>query len=236
MPAAEPTFNTRWRVFNPSLHLTLGPTGLHPDYAAIGESQLSENQTAQLLNHARRFAKTAPPMPPLGFDATKHVLPDGTPNIPGILADTSLNRAQKIDVYRWARVYVAGTPTDPACMAAGCIVATALPAAMLLVTGVVVLSIYLTGRQDDGCSYRRMNGTEIESLLQAVRHQFPEWANATLQNIDDWAVQIQDRFSQGIHRDRLGHLLQQVCASVGLALEPQQFLTLMLFGLLVLMA
>lgn len=236
MPAAKPTFNTRWHVFDPSRHLTLGPTGLRPNYDAIGNSLLSQKQTAQLLNHARQFADTAPQMPPLGFDATKHMLPDGTPNIPGILADTSLSQAQQIEAYRWARIYVAGTPTDPACMAAGCIVATALPAAMLLVTGVVVLAIYLTGRHDEGCTYHRMNGTEIESLLQAVRHEFPEWANATLQNIDDWAVQIQDRFSQGIHRDRLGHLLQQVCASAGLALEPQQFLTLMLFGFLVLMA
>lgn len=222
MPAAEPSGEIK-RLFKPSRYLTLDTEGLRPNYSAINNCELSEKKTAQLLNYAQDFAQGAPLAPSWRFNPARHALPNGGPDIPGILGDTSLSQSQRIEVYRWARIYVPDTMTDPSCWATGCTIGTALPAAMLLFTGAVVLAVYLTGTDHASapCSYLRMNTTEANALLQAVHEQFPYLVNATLKNMDEWVPLIKDLFSPGIYRDRSdGHLLKQVCASLAQALDP----------------
>ncbi|NCT96918.1 MAG: hypothetical protein GXD23_06070 [Comamonadaceae bacterium] len=222
LSAAAPSSDIK-KLFRPSRHLTLDSEGLRPNYSAINNCELSGEETAQLLNHARKVAQGVPLAPPWCFDPARHALPNGGPDIPGILGDTSLSQSQRIEVYRWARIYAPDTMTDPTCLATCCVMGTALPAAMLFVTGAVVLAIYLTGTHDASppCSYLRMNATEANALLQAVHEQFPSLVNATLNNMDEWVPLIKDRISQGIYRDGGdGHLLQQVCASLAQALDP----------------
>lgn len=235
MSAAEPSGEIR-RLFKPSRHLTLDAEGLRPNYSAINNGGLSGEETAQLLNCARDFAQGAPLAPPWRFDPARHALPNGGPDMPGILGDTSLSQSQRIEVYRWARIYAPDTMTDPTCLATCCVMGTALPAATLFVTGAVVLAIYLTGTHDPSspCSYLRMNATEANALLQAVHEQCPYLVNATLNNMDEWVPLIKDRFSQGIYRDASdGHLLKQVCVSVAQALDPVAAMTLLLLFLVV---
>lgn len=236
LPGARPNWRTRWD-FDPGRHLKLDASGLHPHYSHIAGGAHTgehEGQTARLLNHAKAYTQAAPTVLPRRFDAAKHVLPDGTPNIPGILSDPDLinDKAGQIEVYRWARIYVPDTCTDPKCQVMGCVSVAAPLVFMGMVAAFVLLGHYTSGGADD-CGFHQLNSTQTDAFVQTVRHDFPEWANATIGNMDDWFPEVWPHYSPDIRRDALGDLIQRACASAGQTLEPV-FLELMLLGMLAL--
>lgn len=171
MQGAQPTWRTKWQ-FDPSVHLTLDETGLHPNFHNIVNSSASEEQIAQRLNHAKQYCAAAPFRFPSGFDPAKHVRQDGQPDIPAILNDDSLN-PRKVDIYRAAKAYVPGTCSDPV-YARMAYVGASMPVAFaILVTGMLLVAVYTNrGKQDAApCQNLLTNDTEAEAFLQAVRQE-----------------------------------------------------------------
>lgn len=102
-----------------------------------------------------------------------------------------------------------------------------LALAAVICVGILVPA--LTAKSSPDCEFPRLNATEINTVLDTVHRDFPQFANATLDNIDDWFPTVNDHFTHPLYRDREGHMIWDVCASIGQHLKPE-FLVL---GLLV---
>lgn len=101
--------------------------------------------------------------------------------------------------------------------------------ALAAVLCVGILVPVFTDKDSPRCVFPRLNATEINTVLDTVHRDFPQFANATLDNIDDWFPTVNDHFTPTLYRDREGHMIWDVCASIGQHLKPE-FLVL---GLLV---
>jgi hypothetical protein len=227
MPGAKPTWRTR-QLFDPNVHLTLDATGLHPNHLAISNSLDSEEEIARLLNHAQAVADSSPLFCPQGFDAATHAQQhaDGNwgPNLAGILADNHLTVAQKVDVYRWARIYRPDTRTDPIHVQQVAAASTMVVACAVALAAAFGGTVYLVERfvpsSRDHCVYLPLNGTAAEALVQSLREEFPQLVNATLENMSDWYPAIRANLSEPIYRDREGRILEEVCRSAAQTLDP----------------
>ena len=171
-------------------------------------------------------AAANPAICPPCFDATKHAQQqaDGSwgPNVAGITGDNQLTDPQKIDVFRWARIYRPNTTTDPACVKGtaqvlGCFVGVIV--GIMALTGV---GVYLANRGSSGehCELQPLNANATEALLQSLREEFPQLVNATLENMNDWYPTIRSNLSELIYRDRAGNILERVCGSAARTLDP----------------
>jgi len=185
MASAQPNLSIRL-LFDPCVHLTLDATGLNPNYHDIGNSPLSEEQIAQLLNHARQYCAEAPTGLPRGFVPARHVRQDGQPDIPAILNDDSLSQASKIDIYRAAKAYVPGTCTDPVYARVSCVMGSAPVAFLLLVTGMLLVAIYTNRNGQDSAPGQShlTNDTQAGALMQAAKEEISKRCASAGQALD----------------------------------------------------
>lgn len=231
MPRAKPTWRTR-QLFDPQKHLKLDAMGLHPDHMAIYDSEQSADEIARLLNCAQEFVNSRPLVCPPGFDAATHAQQqaDGSwvPRLAGIRGDNQLTEPQKIDVFRWARIYRPGTRTDPVHVKRTAAYAAGIVGIVVVMFGAIGGGVAYAASLARGaspiphaeCEHQLMNETATEALLESLREQFsPQLDNATLENWNVWYPTIRANLSEPIYRDVDGNFIEYMCRSAAEMLE-----------------
>lgn len=226
--------NRLLQLFDPTRHVELSESGLEVAFDKFNDGSLPTAAIAPLLNHALNFVKAAPAHAPLGFDPAKHVLPAGGANIRGILDDDSLDKAEQIEVYRWAQSQgpAAQVPAVPVAGAPGnispCTLFTIAGTLCLALTTIVtVVAVVGSGRRGQDC-LRLLTSDQADEVLNNVR-ALSQGVNATLGNVAQWIDIASNITSISLYLDTEGNLVGDFCNAAGRAGEPA-FLLLMLFA------